>query len=168
MRALVCNEYGERFVELPQIDVVHGQPIALQQFRYREYRPNAHLVRFASGDGRATVNAKWLETALRGNFGLHQHRGRYLVVGFASGDIPAFAANIALLKEASINGVWWGTWAEKNPALQAKNMQELAQLITAGKLVPRISESYSMDEFEDAFAAITERRALGKVIIGMT
>ncbi len=94
--------------------------------------------------------------------------GRYLVIGFASGDIPAFAANIALLKEASINGVWWGTWAEKNPALQAKNMQELAQLITAGKLMPRISESYALDDYVSAFAAITERRARGKVILRMS
>ena len=41
--------------------------------------------------------------------------GRYLIIGFASGDIPKFAANILLLKEASAVGVWWGTWAAKNP-----------------------------------------------------
>jgi len=94
--------------------------------------------------------------------------GRYLVVGFASGDIPAFAANIALLKEASILGVWWGTWCEKNPALQMRNMQELAQLIAAGKLMPRITESYALDDFRNAFAALAERRALGKVILQMS
>jgi NADPH2:quinone reductase len=94
--------------------------------------------------------------------------GRYLVVGFASGDIPAFAANIALLKEASVQGVWWGTWAEKNPALQAANMQALAQMLTAGKLAPQTSESYALHDFRSAFAAITERRALGKVVLQMT
>ncbi|MDA0706981.1 MAG: NADPH:quinone oxidoreductase family protein [Proteobacteria bacterium] len=94
-------------------------------------------------------------------------QGRYLVVGFASGDIPAFAANIALLKEASVLGVWWGTWAEKNPGLQAINMQQLAQLLVAGKLAPPTSESDAMDDFSDAFAAITKRRALGKVILQM-
>ena len=52
--------------------------------------------------------------------------GRYLVIGFASGDIPKFPANIALLKEASIIGVWWGTWAMKNPKLQLQNMMEMA------------------------------------------
>lgn len=93
--------------------------------------------------------------------------GRYLVVGFASGVIPAFAANIALLKEASVLGVWWGTWAEKNPRLQASNMQELAQLLAAGKLAPQISESYALEDFRAAFAAISERRALGKVILQM-
>jgi NADPH:quinone reductase len=91
--------------------------------------------------------------------------GRYLVIGFASGDIPQFPLNIALLKEASIVGVWWGTWAMKNPRHQIKNMQELAAMIQAGKLTPRVTESYSLDEFSAAFSAITERRARGKVIL---
>jgi NADPH2:quinone reductase len=94
--------------------------------------------------------------------------GRYLVIGFASGDIPKFPANIALLKEASIIGVWWGTWAAKNPKDQLKNVQELAALITAGKLQPRITESYAFDDYKEAFKAITERRALGKVVLRMT
>ncbi|MCH7823097.1 MAG: zinc-binding dehydrogenase, partial [Proteobacteria bacterium] len=76
-----------------------------------------------------------------------------------------FAANIALLKEASIIGVWWGTWAAKNPALQMQNLQEMTQLIAAKKLQPRVTESYALDDFQDAFKAITERRALGKVIL---
>ena len=94
--------------------------------------------------------------------------GRYLVIGFACGDIPKFAANIALLKEASIIGVWWGTWVAKNLALQARNMEELAVFIADGKLNPRITESYALDDYVQAFAAITERRARGKVILRMT
>jgi NADPH2:quinone reductase len=94
--------------------------------------------------------------------------GRYLVVGFASGDIPSFAANIALLKEASVVGVWWGTWCEKNPDLQGRNMQELALLLKAGKIKPQITESYAMQDYKNAFAAISERRALGKVVLQMT
>lgn len=94
--------------------------------------------------------------------------GRYLVIGFACGDIPKFAANIALLKEASIIGVWWGTWAAKNPKLQMQNLQEMAQMIKNGKLSPRVTESYALDDFVDAFKAITERRARGKVILRMT
>jgi len=94
--------------------------------------------------------------------------GRYLVIGFACGDIPKFAANIALLKEASILGVWWGTWAKKNPQLQIQNLQEMTQLIADGNLTPRVTESYALDEFKDAFKTITERRARGKVILRMT
>lgn len=94
--------------------------------------------------------------------------GRYLVIGFACGDIPKFAANIALLKEASIVGVWWGTWAAKNPGLHAQNMQEMTELVAEGRLAPRVSESYSLDEYISAFKAITGRRARGKVILRMT
>ena len=94
--------------------------------------------------------------------------GRYLVIGFASGDIPRFPANIALLKEASIIGVWWGTWATKNPQLQIRNMLEVAQLVKEGVLTPRVTESYSLDDYIDAFKAITERRARGKVTLRMS
>jgi NADPH2:quinone reductase len=94
--------------------------------------------------------------------------GRYLVVGFAAGDIPNFPANIALLKEASIIGVWWGTWAAKNPQSQVQNVQEMMSLVAAGKLKPRVTEAYSLDDYVKAFAAITERRARGKVILRMT
>jgi len=94
--------------------------------------------------------------------------GRYLVIGFACGDIPKFAANIALLKEASIIGVWWGTWATKNPKLQIQNMMEMAALVADGTLTPRVTESYALDDYADAFKAITERRARGKVILRMS
>ncbi|MDH3532247.1 MAG: NADPH:quinone oxidoreductase family protein [Gammaproteobacteria bacterium] len=93
--------------------------------------------------------------------------GRYLVIGFACGDIPHFAANIALLKEASIIGVWWGTWAARNPQLQMQNMREIAELVKKGKLTPRVTESYALGDFVAAFKAITERRARGKVILRM-
>jgi NADPH2:quinone reductase len=93
--------------------------------------------------------------------------GRYLVIGFACGEIPKFAANIALLKEASIIGVWWGTWASKNPKVQIRNMTEMARLVADGVLTPRVTESYALDDYAEAFKAITERRALGKVILRM-
>ena len=94
--------------------------------------------------------------------------GRYLVVGFASGDIPKFPANIALLKEASIIGVWWGTWASHNPGVSLQNMAELAMMVHQGTLNPRVTESYPLAQYTDAFAAITERRAKGKVVLTMT
>jgi len=93
--------------------------------------------------------------------------GRYLVIGFASGNIPKFPANIALLKEASVVGVWWGTWAARNPELQVGNMVELAELIRSGKLSPQVTESFALEDFGDAFRSITERRALGKVVLRM-
>jgi NADPH2:quinone reductase len=91
--------------------------------------------------------------------------GRYLVVGFACGDIPKFPANIALLKEASIIGVWWGTWAARNPALQIQNMAEVAALVSAGTLRPETTQVFKLDDYKQAFEVISERRALGKVIL---
>jgi NADPH2:quinone reductase len=96
--------------------------------------------------------------------GLAWH-GRYLVVGFATGDIPKFPANIALLKEASIVGVWWGTWAAKHPREHVANMTELEAMIGAGSIHPQVTQSYAIDDFKDAFRVISERRALGKVIL---
>lgn len=93
--------------------------------------------------------------------------GRYLVVGFASGDIPSFPANIALLKEARIIGVWWGTWAARHPDESMQNMAELAAKVGAGDLCPVVSERYPLSDFAHAFGALQERRALGKVILTM-
>ena len=98
--------------------------------------------------------------------GLAWH-GSYLVIGFASGDIPEFPGNIALLKEANIMGVWWGTWARKNPQEQMQNVMEMGALYAAERLQPRVTEKYPIEEFAAAFGAITGRRALGKVVLTM-
>lgn len=91
-------------------------------------------------------------------------QGRYLVVGFATGEIPAFPANIALLKEASIKGVLWGSWASRNPTESLQNMAELAALVAAGKLNPRVTKSYPLEQYLDAFSAISQRRVKGKIV----
>jgi NADPH2:quinone reductase len=93
--------------------------------------------------------------------------GRYLVIGFACGQIPEFPANIVLLKEASIIGVWWGTWAARNPKESLQNMAELAAMVDHRRLVPRVTERYELERYADAFAAITDRRARGKVVLTM-
>ena len=93
--------------------------------------------------------------------------GRYLVIGFACGDIPEFPANIALLKEASIIGVWWGTWAQRNPRDSAQNMMELAGMIANGQLAPRVTETYPLHQYVEAFASLENRKAKGKVILTM-
>lgn len=94
-------------------------------------------------------------------------QGRYLVIGFASGDIPRFALNIALLKEARVVGVWWGTWAKHQPDEALQNMVELFALVDQGKLEPRVTERYPLARYAEAFAALTERRARGKVVLTM-
>jgi len=93
--------------------------------------------------------------------------GRYLVVGFTSGEIPAFPANLTLLKAASIVGVYWGDWAARNPGTQQQNLQEMAQMIDDGVLQPRITSSFALDEYKEAFRTIAERRVLGKIVFNM-
>jgi len=91
--------------------------------------------------------------------------GRYLVIGFASGDIPKFPANIALLKEASIIGIWWGTWMVKHPAESEQNMKELFGMVAKGILKPRVTESWPLENYAEAFNSLSNRTARGKVIL---
>ena len=107
------------------------------------------------------VGGELAEQALRAT----AWHGRYLVVGFASGDIPKFPLNLALLKEASIVGVWFGTWAAKHTGDMLQAMAELDEMVQDGSLKPRFSEAVTLDDFTDAFRMITERRVLGKVVL---
>ncbi len=91
--------------------------------------------------------------------------GRYLVIGFASGDIPRLPLNLPLLKAGDIMGIFWGSWAQRDPQANLQNFAELLQMVEEGKLNPLTTEVYSLEEYARAFAAITERRARGKVIL---
>lgn len=110
------------------------------------------------------VGGELAQQALRG-LGWH---GRYLVVGFASGEIPSFPANIALLKEASIIGVWWGTWLAKHPQEHRENLRRLAEWFADETLVPRVTESWAFEDYEQAFARIAGRKARGKVVLRLS
>lgn len=92
-------------------------------------------------------------------------QGRYLVVGFAAGAIPAFPANLLLLKEASVIGVYWGDWAAKNPAKSASNIREIVSHLADGTYKPRITAEYPLERFQEAFEALAQRRAMGKIVL---
>ena len=94
--------------------------------------------------------------------------GRYLVIGFASGDIPKLPLNLPLLKAGDIMGVFWGSWAQRDPKTNLRNFAELLQMVEEGKLTPLTTEVYSFEDYAMAFASITERRALGKVILSIS
>jgi NADPH2:quinone reductase len=91
--------------------------------------------------------------------------GRFLVIGFASGPIPAMPLNLALLKGASLVGVFWGAWAARFPMESRQNFDELIEMIDGGKFSPLVTEVYALDDYKAAFASISERRAKGKVIL---
>ncbi|MBD8527620.1 NADPH:quinone oxidoreductase family protein [Pseudomarimonas arenosa] len=92
-------------------------------------------------------------------------RGRYLVIGFASGEIPALPWNLPLLKGASIVGVFWGEFARREPRRNAEGIGELLSWIQSGKLRPEISRVYSLADAAQAFVDMAERRVVGKVVI---
>ena len=91
--------------------------------------------------------------------------GRLLVVGFASGRIPEYKANLALLKGSSMVGVFLGRFRKEEPAEYEKNFAELLEMYDAGKLKPIITESFAITDFVDAFNVFTERKVMGKVTL---
>ena len=91
--------------------------------------------------------------------------GRFLVIGFAAGEIPKPPLNLALLKNCQIVGVFWGAWTLMFPAEYEKNLQELFKLHADGKINPEISDRFSLEESAAAIAHLKDRKAKGKVII---
>jgi NADPH2:quinone reductase len=92
-------------------------------------------------------------------------RGRYLVVGFAAGPIPALPLNLALLKGASIVGVFWGDFAKREPKANAAMMAELAQWYGQGKIKPVIDRTMPMSELKAAYAHMGSRGVKGKLVM---
>lgn len=92
-------------------------------------------------------------------------KGRYLVIGFASGEIPRVPLNLPLLKGCSIVGVFWGSFAQRERDVQIRNVMELWQLFDAGRLEPVVGETHPLGDYGAAFEALASRRAQGKVVI---
>ena len=92
-------------------------------------------------------------------------RGRYLVVGFAAGPIPALPLNLALLKGASIVGVFWGDYAKREPEANAAMMQTLAEMYSQGQIKPVIDRTMPMAQLKQAYAHMGSRGVKGKLVI---
>jgi NADPH2:quinone reductase len=92
-------------------------------------------------------------------------RGRYLVVGFASGPIPALPLNLTLLKGASIVGVFWGDFAKREPQANAAMMQALAGMYAKGQVKPVIDQTLPMAELHKAYAIMGSRSVKGKLVL---
>ena len=91
--------------------------------------------------------------------------GRYLVIGFAAGEIPKIPINLALLKGMKIVGVFWGAWVGMFPEENKQNFQELFELHSQGKINPEVSDSFLLEDGASAIAHLKDRKAKGKVII---
>lgn len=91
--------------------------------------------------------------------------GRLLVVGFASGRIPELPVNLALLKGAAVLGVFWGAFAQRQPADNAANFQQLFAWFAEGKLKPLVSQTFTLAEAGAAIDTLGQRKAVGKLVI---
>jgi len=91
--------------------------------------------------------------------------GRLLVIGFASGAIPSFPVNLALVKGYSVVGVFWGAFVAKEPAVYAANVRELLGWYASGKVKPVIEGTYPLADASKALARLMNREAHGKLIL---
>jgi NADPH2:quinone reductase len=92
-------------------------------------------------------------------------RGRYLVIGFAGGSIPALPFNLPLLKGASVVGVFWGEFTRREPKTFAADMAQLLQWYREGKVKPAIDRQLPMRELPAAYARMASRQVQGKVVL---
>jgi NADPH2:quinone reductase len=92
-------------------------------------------------------------------------RGRHLVVGFAAGEIPKLPLNLALLKGASIVGVFWGDFARREPKLFAESVRQLGHWYAEGKLRPHVSQTFPLERAADALKLMAARKVKGKVVL---
>ncbi len=92
-------------------------------------------------------------------------QGRFLVVGFASGDIPRIPTNLLLVKGTAMLGVFWGESVRRAPRAHAANMGRLLDWVAAGKLAPRIHGTFPLERIADALSVLDRREATGKVVL---
>jgi len=109
------------------------------------------------------VGGSYAESALRAI----AWQGRFLVVGFAAGEIPKLPLNLVLLKGCDVLGVFWGAFTERDPAGHRANIAQLMQWCADGKLSAHIHASYPLEKTADALKVLAERKAMGKVILTM-
>ena len=107
------------------------------------------------------VGGRYAEPALRAT----AWDGRYLVIGFAAGDIPKIPLNLPLLKGCSVIGVFYGAWSGREPQRRRENVAELLEWWSAGKLRPHVSASFPLERAGEALRALADRKVLGKTVV---
>jgi len=107
------------------------------------------------------VGGAYSEIALRNT----AWEGRFLVIGFTTGEIPRIPLNLALLKGCSIVGVFWGSFVTREPQRNQEHFQELLSWMAQGKLKPLVSATYPLAQAAQALTSLAERKVTGKVVV---
>jgi NADPH2:quinone reductase len=144
---------------------VARQAGADQLINYREQSLKDELKKLTGGKGVDVIYDPVGGPLFEEAFRCIAWNGRLLVIGFASGEIPALPANLPLLKGASLVGVFWGAFAQRQVQDNVANFQQLFAWYAEGKLKPLVSQRYSLAEAGQAIDALAERRAVGKLVI---
>lgn len=92
-------------------------------------------------------------------------QGRFLVVGFAAGEIPKIPSNLVFIRGAEMVGVFWGEALRRDPAGHRANMRRLLQWVREGRLSPRVQATYPLDEIAEALGILDRREATGKIVV---
>ena len=107
------------------------------------------------------VGGPLAEVALRGT----AWQGRYLVVGFAAGEIPKIPLNLVLLKGCQIVGVFWGSFAARNPGLNREHANQIFRWVAEGKLRPVVDAALPFDRAGEALERLEKRQVKGKLVL---
>jgi NADPH2:quinone reductase len=140
----------------------HG---AQDEIDYARDDIRAELKRITEGRGvdvlYDTVGGELAEPALRSM----AWEGRYLVVGFAGGEIPRIPLNILLLKGCDLRGVFWGDFVRRDPAGHRRNMERLLDWAAAGHIRAHVHATLPLERWTEAYALIANRKAKGKIVL---
>jgi NADPH:quinone reductase len=157
-RVIACASSAEKLAFARR----HGADAVIN---YAEEDLKDALRRTAGGDGPQVifdpVGGRASETALRAI----ARGGRFLVIGFAAGEIPKIPLNLMLLKECDVRGVYWGAWSEREPDKSRANHAEILQWCAQGRISAHVHQVFRLDEIAPALHALAERRAMGKVVV---
>jgi len=95
-------------------------------------------------------------------------KGRYLVIGFAAGEIPRFPLNVIMLKGVDVQGVHWGAFVEREPEAHRANQKQLLAWAAEGRLTARVHGVYPLEDYAEALTILKRRQAVGKVLLRIT
>ncbi len=109
------------------------------------------------------IGDQYAEPALRAM----NWEGRYLVIGFAAGEIPKIPLNLTLLKGCDVQGVFWGAYTGRNPKAANDALKEIMAMIAGGKLKPDVSAAFPLAEAGKSIRMLMDRKAMGKVVVTM-
>ncbi|MCW3841475.1 NADPH:quinone oxidoreductase family protein [Micromonospora yasonensis] len=134
---------------------------------YREQDLAARLTEVTGGTGADVVYDPVGGPAAQAAVRALAWGGRYLTVGYASGDIPRVGMNRLLLTEGELLGVLWGAWAGRHPEANAANMSRLLEWYSVGLLRPHVDRQFPLAEAAAALAMVMNRGALGKIVLSI-